>query len=209
VNVSASSASVTRSAVVDRLRLFLNRPLSASDRPRLFAIAVVLILAAAGLLAVLHDTAPSPPRAVASHPPVPPPTVAAEPAVLPSSTPTVPSEEGTAAPDALASPAEVRGAKRVARRFLAGYLPYSYGRGSARQITGADPRLRSRLVRERPRVPASERRRRPRVGLVQSDGAGRVRARLVALVDDGRRRYTVALELARTGGGWRVTAVGG
>src|SRR4051794_15771055 len=110
--------------MVDRLRLFLNRPLSESDRPRLFAIAVVLIFAVAGLLAVFHDTTPSAPRAVASDPPIPPPAVAAAPAVLPSSTPTVPSEEGTAAPDVLASPAQVRGAKRVARRFLAGYLRY-------------------------------------------------------------------------------------
>lgn len=196
--------------MVDRLRLFLNRPLSESDRPRLFAIAVVLIFAAAGLLAVLHDATLSV-REPTTHPAAAvPPTVAAEPSVIPSSSsPTVPSEEGTAAADALASPAEVRRAKRVARRFLAGYLAYSYGRGSARAIVGADRRLRERLAAERPRVPARERRRHPRVVLVQSDGAGRLRARLVALVDDGRRRYTVALDLVRARAGWRVTAVGG
>jgi hypothetical protein len=197
--------------VVDRLRRFLNRPLRDADRPRLFAIAVVLIFAAAGVLAVLDDATPSSPRAPAMQPTAAPPrTLAAEPAVVPSSpTPTVPSEEGTAAADALASPAEVRRAKRVALRFLAGYLPYTYGRGSARAIIGADRRLGERLARDRPRVPARERRLHPRVLLVQSDGAGRLRARLLALVRDGRRGYTVALELARTSAGWRVTAVGG
>jgi hypothetical protein len=46
------------------------------------------------------------------------------------------------------------------------------------------------------------------VVLVQSNGVGRVRAELVALVGDGARRYTVPLELTRGPAGWKVTAVG-
>ena len=41
--------------MVDALRAFLNRPLRDSDRPRLFAIAVAVILGAAALLAMLDD----------------------------------------------------------------------------------------------------------------------------------------------------------
>src|SRR3954451_16357643 len=98
------SVSLMRSAVVDRLRLLLNRPLRESDRPRLFALAVVLIFAAAGLLALLHEAAPSAPRAATTRPVAPPPAkVVAVTTVVPSSpTPTVPSEEGTATADALA-----------------------------------------------------------------------------------------------------------
>jgi hypothetical protein len=44
---------------------------------------------------------------------------------------------------------------------------------------------------------------------LQLDGAGRTWAGVMALVDDGARRYSVALMLARVGHGWRVTRVGG
>ena len=44
--------------------------------------------------------------------------------------------------------------------------------------------------------------------LVQAHGVGRVRAAVLALVADGARRYTVALELERRRSGWRVTDVG-
>jgi hypothetical protein len=52
-------------------------------------------------------------------------------------------------------------------------------------------------------VPRAEARRRARVLLLHAEGAG-----IVALVSDGARRYTVALELARTDAGWRVVDVG-
>ena len=44
--------------------------------------------------------------------------------------------------------------------------------------------------------------------LVQSDSVTRVRARLLAFVSDGKRRYTLPLELVRTAAGWRVASVG-
>jgi hypothetical protein len=194
--------------MVDLLRGFLNRPLSDGDRPRLFATAVALVLAAAAVLALLDDggsssSSRSPDAAVSdrlpdSAPPGVEPVAAAEP----------PSEEGRPPAGAEATPGDVTEAKRAARRFLAGYLPYSYGQGQARAIENAEPELLQRLARERPRVPTREQRRQPRLELVHADGAGHDQARMMALVSDGRRRYTVALELARTASGWHVTSVG-
>lgn len=196
--------------MVDRLRLLLNRPLNDADRPRLFAIAAALIVAAAVVLAALDDAGPAPerdePTAPAAAPLDAPADVAAASSPSPRAAP--PSEEGTPAPGAAASRADVAQAKRAARRFLAGYLPYTYGQRAAQEIEDVDPHLRRRLARDRPRVPPRERRRRPRLELLHADGAGRDRARMVALVSDGRRRYTVDLELARTSSGWRVAAVG-
>ena len=180
--------------MVDRLRALLNRPLGDDDRPRLFAIAVAVIVACAALFALWDD--PAPPRARTSPP------AAAD-------LPPEPVAGPTSAADPVASPAEVARAKRAARRFLAGYLPYSYGQGPASAITGASPALRRRLTSERPRVPAQVRERHPRVKLVQTEGATAGDARLTALVSDGRRHYTVRLALARTTGGWTVTAVDG
>jgi hypothetical protein len=198
--------------VVDRLRLLLNRPLIDADRPRLFAIAAALIVAAALVLTALDDAGPAPERDQRAAPaaaPLDAPTDvagASSPSPAPKAAP--PSEEGTPAPGAVASRADVAHAKRAARRFLAGYLPYTYGQRAAREIADVDPELRRRLASDRPRVPPQERRRRPRLELLHADGAGRDRARMVALVSDGRRRYIVDLELARTSSGWHVTAVG-
>jgi len=198
--------------VVDRLRLLLNRPLNDADRPRLFAIAAALIVAAAVALTALDDAGPARQR---DQPTAPAPApldattdvaAASSPSPAPRAAP--PSEEGTPAPGAAASRADVAQAKRAARRFLAGYLPYTYGQRAAHQIEDVDPDLRRRLASDRPRVPPRERRRRPRLELLHADGAGRDRARMVALVSDGRRRYTVDLELARTSSGWQVAAVG-
>jgi hypothetical protein len=40
-------------------------------------------------------------------------------------------------------------ARHVAARFLAGYLPFAYGRGSALAIQGITPALRRELLRQR------------------------------------------------------------
>jgi hypothetical protein len=178
--------------VVDRLRRFWNRPLSDADRPRLFAIAVAVIAAGAAVFWLLDRGAPARPRAA-----TPPPAAAFD----------APVATSTATP-AAASSTDVAHAKRAARRFLAGYLPYSYGRGDAGRIAAAGRELRDRLARQPPRVPARERRRRPRLVLVQTEGVSPAGASLTALVDDGARRYSVALELARTPAGWNVTDVG-
>jgi hypothetical protein len=194
--------------VVDRLRVLWNRPLRDSDRPRLFAIAVALIAAAAAVLTQLEQPARSPRMQTPDRPPAPV-SPAPEPVLTPaaSAPPGAPSGEGTRTPVA-ASRADVAASKQAARRFLARYLPYTYGRGQARRVRPAAAALRRRLAAQRPRVSAGERRRRPRLVLLQSDTVGHRHAELVALVSDGRRRYTVALELARTRAGWQVDRVG-
>jgi hypothetical protein len=124
-----------------------------------------------------------------------------------SSTPAEPSGGGTRSPVA-ASRADVAASKRAARRFLARYLPYEYGRGPARRIRPATGELRRRFALQQPRVPARERRRTPRLVLLQSNTVGHHRAALTALIDDARRRYTVGLELMRAAAGWQVARVG-
>ena len=194
--------------MIDRLRAFLNRPLRDTERRRLFVAAIAVILAGAGALARLDGPTPRPQRPARSSPHAPPP---AQPATLPAADAVsleAPSEEGTPRKGLEGSRADVAATKRTARRFLAGYLAYTYGRRSARGIASASAQLRRRLAAKPPRVPARERHRDPRIVLVQSNGVGRVRVELVALLGDGARRYTVPLELTRGRSGWKVTAVG-
>jgi hypothetical protein len=194
--------------VVDRLRLLLNRPLPDTDRPRLFAIAVVVIVAAAALLALVH--APTPPsrraRTMIAAPPAPASGALPTPIPTPSPTPPAASEEGRQAPSSTGSRADVTGAKRAAQRFLAGYLPYTYGRPG--RMAAATSSLKRRLDQRRPRVPEHDRRLRPRLVLLQSDAVSHRRAQLLALIGDGAWRYTLHLELAHTAAGWFVTDVG-
>jgi hypothetical protein len=198
--------------VIDRLRRALNRPLNDGERPRLFAAAVAVILAAGTAFALLDDAGPSAEhsRAATSSSAPSPPAAAGVP-VLPAQTGAsleAPSEEGQPSAELVASRTDVTQAKRTARRLLSSYLPYTYGRASAQQIRAASDQLRRRLRRDRPRVLARERRRRPRVELLQTEGVSRRHAQLAALVSDGARRYTVPLELERTSAGWTVTDVG-
>jgi hypothetical protein len=58
-------------------------------------------------------------------------------------------------------------ARQVAARFLAGYLPFAYGRDSALAIQGITPALRRELLHQRARLTPVERRRRPRVMSLQ------------------------------------------
>jgi hypothetical protein len=194
--------------MVDRLRLFLNRPLSEGDRPRLFAIVVAVIAGAALILALLDDTAPSPERVRAPERPEPQEPAAPAVVVVPVSTPAAPSEEANVPASLQASRADIARSKRAARAFLAGYLAFTYGHGDASVIPAAVPELRSQLAASPPRVPVSERRRRPRLELLQSDSVGSEHAQFVALVRDGRRRYAVRLELVNTARGWLVIDVG-
>jgi hypothetical protein len=105
------------------------------------------------------------------------------------------------------SPAEIAAAKRTARRFLTGYLAFSYDRAPASAIGDIGQALERELAEHPPRVSARERARHPRVKLLQSDGVSPTAASLLALVDDGARRYTLTLELAHRAAGWIVTGV--
>jgi Family of unknown function (DUF6459) len=200
--------------VIDALRGFLNRPLDDGDRPRLFVVAVAVIVAAAAAFGVFADRGPRttaprlPERSRESLPATAPaPAVTAPPTV--ASAPTLPSEEGRPSANATGPSADVKAARRAARRFLVGYLPYTYGRRAARRVPAASLALHRRLAAERPHVPARERRRRARVVLVNADAVSHDAAALTALIDDGARHYTIALELERSGGRWTVTDVGG
>lgn len=194
--------------MIDRLAAFMHRPLRDTDRPRLFALAVVVLLGAAALFALLDRPAarpePGPSRA-------PEPTPAAR--LLPEETVAVPvseppSEEGKPPGAMTVTRAQVTAAKRAGRRFLSGYLPYSYGQRDARGIPAAGERLRARLRRERPRVTAEVRTRRPRVVVLHAHGVAPRNGELVALVNDGAHSYSVRLELERASAGWRVIDVG-
>jgi hypothetical protein len=102
----------------------------------------------------------------------------------------------------------VRDASTAARGFLAGYLPYSYGRRAARTIRRVTPALRRELERQTPRVPpALAEKARPRLtGLTLSGIAGR-RVILLARIDDGQSRYAALVTVQQQGRRWAVSQV--
>jgi hypothetical protein len=106
------------------------------------------------------------------------------------------------------------GPLRIARRFLAAYLPWQYGelRAGRRMRRWATPRLVERLEEAPVRVPADVARRRKQVrirSMVAAEPFERERRGAIALVEDGRRSLSIELELTRRGGGWLVSSVGG
>ena len=96
----------------------------------------------------------------------------------------------------------------AARRFLAGYLPYSYGQA---------PRAGSRRPRRRwPARCAARRRGFPRriagcargsSSLEVASSNGDLGLDLTAVVDDGRRRYSMILAVRPAGERWLVVAL--
>lgn len=143
-------------------------------------------------------------------------TVPAEQATIP--TPAEPVQttdaggtEGVEAPKLTAAQQRaVREASAAARSFLAGYLPYSYGRRDAAAIRSVSPSLRSTLARNAPRVPpALAEKARPRVlGRLEVSGiTGRERVMLLARIDDGQSRYAALLTVQRLGQRWAVDEV--
>jgi hypothetical protein len=195
--------------MIDRARIALNRPLAEGDRPRLFAMSAMMIVAGALILAVIGRAPARPAKRVEPRTPPPASSLPASPVTpLRVQATGPPGEESRPSAALEVSGRELGAVRHAARVFLAGYLPFSYGRGSARRIRAAGAGLRARLAAERPRVPARERRRRARVLLLQLDAADPSGAGVRALVDDRARRYSVVLTLARVGGAWRVTRVG-
>jgi hypothetical protein len=108
------------------------------------------------------------------------------------------------------APREARAATAAARAFLAGYLPYSYGRSDAGRIRAAAWRLLRELEASPPRVPGTVARARPRLISVRAEAAtGDLDVDVVAVVDDGQRRYSIPLAIRDAGRRWIVTAVSG
>jgi hypothetical protein len=102
----------------------------------------------------------------------------------------------------------VREASSAARRFLGGYLPYSYGRRNARTIDSATPALRRALASQAPRVPpALAEKARPRVEGLKASGFAPGRVILLARINDGQSRYVALLTLQRRGKRWVVSQV--
>jgi hypothetical protein len=118
-------------------------------------------------------------------------------------------EREAKSPPAVA-PRRARAATAGARAFLAGYLPYSYGRSEARGIRAAARRLLRELEASPPRVPATVARARPRLISVRAAAAtGELDIDVLAVVDDGQRRYSIPLVVRDAGRRWIVTAVRG
>jgi hypothetical protein len=184
--------------VIERLPELLDRPISDGERRRLFALAAAVVLVAAALMLLIGDGGregqpaerpqSSPPAASAPGPEPPPPA----------------GVEGATAPAGAPAPE----ARRVARRFLSGYLAFIYGKGAARAIDGADATLITRLARSRVRVPPAARRREPRVVELRARDEGGDRLQVTALIDDGGvARYPISLTLTRRGDRWVVAGV--
>jgi hypothetical protein len=126
-----------------------------------------------------------------------------------SSTARTQGEREAKSPPAVA-PRIARAATAAARAFLAGYLRYSYGRSDAGKIRAAAWRLLRELEASPPRVPATVARARPRLISVRAAAAtGGSNVDVVAVVEDGRRRYHIPLAVRDTGRRWIVTAVRG
>jgi hypothetical protein len=103
---------------------------------------------------------------------------------------------------------DVQAAKNAARQFLAGYLPYSYGRSDAEAIRSASPALRRVLARQAPRVPpALAAKARPRLKGLTYSGIDAQRVMLLARIDDGQSRYVALLTVRRQGNQWTVSQV--
>lgn len=178
------------------LRRWLARPLSDRDRQRAFALAAAALVLAAAILTITGNRPGAP---TASTPPPSPAAAAPDVSALASRAPA-----WASAQDTVAVPAAVR---QQARRFLAGYLPYLYGRRprSARWLEGAGWQLRRRLAAERPRVAPAARRRRPRAVALKGEQAPSGGWQLRARIADGRSGYQLTLLVV----GGRVVAIGG
>lgn len=177
-----------------------DRPVPMGLRRRVAAGAVAVILIVGAILIALSPPSTPSPRVVAPHPsalpkPIPAPTIAAPPVASP---PTVAVH---------VSQRDLRATRNAARRFLAGYLPFTYGHGSAQHILAATHALRDALTHGRPRVPPTVRHRRTRIRHLEAETASASEAVVVALISDGARIYAVAVAMERIDGHWLATGL--
>ncbi len=112
--------------------------------------------------------------------------------------------------ESLLSAAQLDSARTAAGRFLAGYLPFAYGRGSASAIQLATQGLRRKLLRKRAQVTPVERRRHPRVVSLQAAGQAPGEVLATAMVGDGGiTAYALRLTVEEIRGSWLVSDVDG
>jgi hypothetical protein len=102
---------------------------------------------------------------------------------------------------------ELARARQAAARFLADYLPFLYGRGSAR-VDAVTPSLRLQLTQTRTQVTPVERRRHPRVVSLTGVGQAPGRVLATALVEDGGvTSYALLITVREGPAGWLVSRV--
>jgi hypothetical protein len=106
------------------------------------------------------------------------------------------------------APREAHAAAAAARAFLEGYVPYR--RADAERIRAVAIPLLRELGASPPRVPAGVTHARPQLVSVRAEAAtGGSDIDVVAVIEDGRRRYRIPLAVRNAGGRWLVTAVSG
>jgi hypothetical protein len=202
-------------------------------RPRVvaFASAAVVLLGITGFLALRepgpasrHDARPhqpvgtaairtGPPRALERREMGDSRAASATSSPAPVTTPSPPRAtrgEGEPKSAPAVAPRDARAATAAARSFLDGYLRYSYGRAEAGRIRAAARPLLRELKSSPPRVPAKVARGRPQPTSVRAKAAtSDVGIDVLAVVDDGQRRYSIPLAVRDLGSRWVVIAVNG
>jgi hypothetical protein len=104
------------------------------------------------------------------------------------------------------APAQLARARVAGRRFLAGYLPYLYGRGSARSVVGVLPTVATALRKNHPRVTPAQRRRHPQVRFLTLRPQTRTSILATArIIDGGIAAYGLTFTLERRGRRWLVS----
>jgi len=106
------------------------------------------------------------------------------------------------------SVAQLLSARAVAERFLASYLRFAYGRGSAPAVSGVTPVLSRQLAGQRAQPTPVERRRRPRVVSLQTLGTTPTFVVATAVIEDGGVTvYQLRFTPQHGPGGWAVSGV--
>jgi hypothetical protein len=173
-----------------RLARLRDRPIAEPERRAALTLATVLLV---GCAALLIATRPSSPHAPAPSRKAPHAATTADPP--PAADP----------PTAGTSSAVVR----LSREFLAGYLAYLYGHGSASEVRGASPALASGLRAHPPRISVDMRARHPRVVSVQAVAGEHGQLTATAMISDGGvANYLVTLLLERAGARLVVSGLG-
>ncbi len=168
------------------MRRLRDRPIAEHERHAAISAVVVVLTASTLALALTGPPTHAAPR---------------RPATAPSARPTEPKSIGSQKADLDSEE------RRVATRFLGGYLNYVY-HGVTRQIADATASLIASLQAHPPRIPPGIRAGHPRVVSVKPAPTGE--ARVIAMISDGGPvDYPIALRLTLDRGRMLVSEVGG
>lgn len=130
------------------------------------------------------------------------------PAPPPAPGPIIGGTTPTTAQDPLSAAAR-RAAERAVRRFLTGYLPFLYGRGSARDVAPVTPSVAQALRAGSARVTPAQRRRRPRATALKVTGqTSRSALATVTVRDGGPAPFQLTLTVERRDGRWVISDLG-